>query len=810
MKKTLWNEGWEYWETENEGIPARVPVDTIKLSLPHDAMLSKAAQEKSRNGLNTGYRDGAVSHYRKLFFVEEDKKERTLTLRFDGIYMNSFVYVNGQLAARCPYGYTTFYVPLEDDLKYGQENEIHVIVKNSGAANSRWYSGGGIYRDVYLLEGGRASLLPDRFEITTEDLDGDYAAIRICFTARNRNGYKEDFTALIRVCDENGQTAAEHRIPFRMRAGREFTTGVSLLINNPAVWSADTPSLYTCEVRLMCDGEQADTASDTFGIRTLKLDAKRGLRVNGKPVKLKGTCLHHDSGLLGAATYEEAHVRQLTILKKAGFNAVRMSHHPMAPAMLRACDKVGMYVMDESFDMWTEGKTDFDYSQFFNDWWRRDVEAMVRKDYNHPSVLMYSIGNEIPECGTDRGIELGREMAEFIRSMDPHRYILESVNGVLSVSSAEIDQIVLDIAAGIGEQNASGDINVFMAVMNEHMAEIVNHPLITDRLERITAGMDIAGYNYMSSRYKNDRQAYPNRVIVGSETYPPAIAADWDTVMECPNVIGEFTWTGWDYIGETGIGIVTYDPNVFRGGSLFPNQLSYVGDIDITGVRKPMSYLREVVFDHKKGPYIAVRNPEHYGKQEYRTPWSLGDFSLCWNWDGYEGKPVSVEVFSAAPEVELFLNGYSVGRRPAGRDHGYRAVFDIVYEAGELRAAALDGEEVIGSCILASASAERRISAEPEQTWGDQLIFLPIRVIDEKGILAADAKGKITVDVEGAAVLAGLGSGDYAPVYNYTERKTELFEGQALAILKRQGNGPVTITVESSNYGTCTVRTVVE
>lgn len=806
MYQRLWNEGWEYWETENEGVPARVPEHTKKLVLPHDAMLEKTANAESKNGLNTGYHDGAVSHYRKRFLADEKKAERTLMLKFEGIYMNSFIYVNDQLAAHWPYGYTTFYVSLNDYIEWGRENEIHVIVKNSGASSSRWYSGGGIYRDVYLIEGGDIFLLPDQLKIDTEELDKDYAKVRVRYSLKNKRFKAADIRANIHIYNEKGDVVAETGQLFRIRADSELCMGDSLLIPEPEIWSDETPVLYTCKITLNEGKVELDSAKDAFGIRSLSLDAKRGLRVNGKSVKLRGTCLHHDSGLLGAATYEDAHVRQLTILKQAGFNAVRMSHHPMAPAMLRACDKVGMYVMDETFDMWTQGKTDFDYSNFFNEWWDKDIEAMVRKDYNHPCVILYSIGNEIPECGTDKGIELGHRMANLVKSLDHTRYVLEAVNGILTVSSAEVDQIVLEIAHDLGKNEAAGDINVFMSVMGEHMHEIVNHPLITEKLERIAADMDLIGYNYMSSRYENDKKNYPNRVVVGSETYPPEIVKDWDMILDCPNVIGEFTWTGWDYIGETGIGIVTYDPRIEREGSLFPNQLSGLGDIDITGIRKPMSYLREVVYDHKKGPYIAIRSLEHYGESEIKTPWALGDLSFRWNWKGYEGKPAVIEVYSAAQEVELFVNGKSAGRKAAGKDTGYRTVFEITYTPGELRTDAYENGVITGSCTLFSASDQRRICIQPEEEDGNQLIYLPIKVTDEKGVLAADEFGDIEIKIQGEAELAGFGSGEYAPKYNYTENRARLNYGQALAILRKTGNGRIMVTVESDQYEKCEIR----
>lgn len=807
MKIETFNHNWKFWEDKDAfALVWDIPEIARDITLPHDAMIEREAHAESPNGGNTGYRDGAVYNYVNLFFAPEEYKHKTVMLKFEGVYMNAFVYVNGQLAGKRPYGYSQFYVALNDFLKYGQENEIRVQARNGAMTNSRWYSGGGIYRDVYLLTSELSYIVPDGVCVVTEEAEEALAVLSVSTELANRSHIKEGLTLETILYDDSRKEVARDVIPAVLFAGEEKKLHQRMAVEAPKLWDEHHPNLYTCVTRLyrggsLTEDNLVDEQEAAFGIRTLSLDAKRGLRVNGKEVKLRGACIHHDSGLLGAATYEDAQLRQVKLLKEAGFNAIRMAHHPMASNMLRACDALGMYVMDESFDMWSRSKSDYDYGMNFQEWWERDVEEMVRKDRNHPSVILYSLGNEIPEIGTDYGARLCQQQADKVKQLDPTRYTLASINGIFAAGDA-ISQIVSDIAKSVEERGEvlKGNVNNFMSLMDAYMDDIVNHPALSERLDKACAAVDIAGYNYMTARYEKDVLSYPNRVIVGSETFTPEIARNWELVKKYTQIIGDFTWTGWDYIGEAGIGVPGYQPGEGGFDAGFPVQLAYPGDIDITGYRRPTSYFREIVFGLRKKPYITIQNPYHYGETLIKTPWILSDSVSCWNYPGMEGKPVTAEVYSAGDEVELLLNGRSLGRKPAGAGEDYIVTFEITYEPGTLTAVSYQNGEELGRMELCSAGENRRIVVTPD-TVGKELIYLPVEICDENGVLAADAAEKLTITVEGGAVLAGFGSGSPRPGYNYTESRTKTWNGRALAILKRCGQGSIKVTVKGEAYG---------
>ncbi len=816
MKITNFNRDWKFWTDKNAfALVWDIPDFAKTVTLPHDAMLENPAHADSPNGGNTGFRDGEVYQYVKLLRPQPEDRTQTWMLQFDGIYMNAMVYVNGELAKKCPYGYTGFTVELNDFLRYGEENELRVIVRNSAMTNSRWYSGGGIYRDTWLLTAGETYVEPEGVRVTTESLEADAAVIRVETELKNRaSGYRRLFL-LTEICDADGRTVAEDRIPVALFAGESRRMAERLVIANPQAWSAETPYLYEVKSSLYEEGVTADepverkaeaeivietetgilldTHTDRFGIRMLSVDAKRGFRVNGKTVKLRGACIHHDSGILGAATYYEAEARRVRLLKEAGFNAIRMSHHPAAPALLRACDELGMYVMDEAFDMWQRCKSDNDYGLFFDEWWEADVEAMVKKDYNHPSVVLYSVGNEIPEIGTNHGAKLCHEICEKIKSMDATRFTLASINGVFAAGD-KVPQIMGDLTAELAaEGKLDGNVNDFMTMMDAHMDKIVVHDAITERLDNACANTDIAGYNYMTARYELDGKLRPNRVIVGSETYPPEIARNWALVEKLPQVIGDFTWTGWDYIGEAGVGVPAYRFGEGGFGAQFPCQLAYCGDIDITGFRRPASYFREIVFGLRREPYIAVQNPAKYGQTLIKTPWVISDSVSSWTYPGQEGQPIVVELYAPGDEVELFCNGKSLGRKAAGSAVGYRVLFETVYEPGTLLAVSYEAGAEIGRMELSTAGEERRLvlTAEPLAARGDgeQLVYVAIENRDEKGIVADDRELTLTAEVEGEAEILGFGSANPKTTYNYTGKETETFHGRALLILKKKKAG---------------------
>ena len=807
MIEQKWNDNWKFWvDKDSFALVWDIPEIARNITLPHDAMIEKPAHADSLNGGNTGFRDGDIYTYVKMLHAPEEYKEKTVTLKFEGVYMNAFVYVNGQLAAKSPFGYTTFYAPLNDFLKYGEDNEIRVQVRAGAMTNSRWYSGAGIYRDVYLLESGLTHIVPEGVQVKTENADDAYATLKVATELENKTAVPQDLIIETVIKDNEENVVAKECTSATIFAGENRTLKQRILVENPKLWSAENPKLYTFETKVYENTEAKellDEAVDTFGIRTLSVDAKRGFRVNGKTVNLRGGCIHHDSGLLGAATYEDAQYRQILKMKEAGFNAIRMSHHPMAPAMLRVCDEIGMYVMDETFDMWNRLKSNYDYGLYFQEWWEKDVTAMVRKDYNHPSVILYSVGNEIPEIGTDKGAQTCQELSDKIRSLDDTRYTLASINGVFAAGD-KVDQIVADVVAGLSaEGKLDGNVNDFMTLMDGHLDEIVVHKTISERLEKACAGVDIAGYNYMTARYEQDGKAYPNRVIVGSETYPPEIARNWDLVERLPHVIGDFTWTGWDYIGEAGVGIPAYKWGEGGFGAAFPAQLAYPGDFDITGFRRPASYYREAVFGLRKKPYIAVQNPTHYGEFLIKTPWVISDATASWNWDGMEGKPAIVEVYAQGDEVELLLNGISLGKKAAGKEAGFRTLFETTYEPGILTAISYENGQEIGRSELATAGAERALCVEKEEYVGlknakQELVYVQVEMRDQNGVLASDDNQKITLSVDGEVEVLGFGSGNPKPNYNFNEGTTELFGGRAQIIVKKP-EGKVTLTVTAEN-----------
>lgn len=804
MIEQRFNDNWKFWvDKDSFALVWNIPDIAEDVTLPHDAMIEKPANAESENAGNTGYRDGDIYNYVNLYYGPKEYKDKVVMLKFEGVYMNAFVYVNGQLAGKNPFGYTTFYVPLNDFLRFGQENEIRVQVRNGAMTNSRWYSGGGIYRDVYLLVSGLVHIIPEGVQIKTESADEEYAVLNINTELKNSSHASKELTLETVIRDGMDRVVSRESMPAVLFSQENRTVSQRVTIERPDLWSEDAPALYTCTSRLLDNDYVLDENQEQFGIRTLQLDARRGLRINGKAVKLRGACIHHDSGLLGAATYEPVQFRQIRKLKEAGFNAVRMSHHPMAPAMLRACDALGMYVMDETFDMWNRCKSNYDYGLYFQEWWEKDVTAMVRKDYNHPSVILYSIGNEIPEIGTDHGAKVCNDLGSKVKKLDDTRYTLASINGVFAAGD-QVDRIVSDVVSDLNRTGKiDGNVNDFMTLMDGHLDEIVVHQAITERLEKACAGVDIAGYNYMTARYEMDGEKYPNRVIVGSETYPPDIARNWDMVEKKNYIIGDFTWTGWDYIGEAGVGVPAYQWGEGGFGAGFPCQLAYPGDLDMTGFRRPASYFREVVFGFRKDPYIAVQDPNRYGQKLIKTPWVISDTVSSWTWGGCKGRPVIVEVYSPGTETELLVNKKSCGRKTSGKAAGFRTLFETVYEPGTVTAVSYDenGNE-IGRMELQTAADEYSIVLDAEPEMKEEFIYIDVLLRDGAGNLVTDHDVQLSLHVEGCAGTAGFGSGNPKPTYNFNEGVTETFHGRAQIILMKKGVGEIHVEVNAED-GKC-------
>jgi beta-galactosidase len=783
------NEGWTVGK--KRGFFNLAPDETpVHVTLPHDAMIGQKRNPEAVSGTKKGFFPDKTWEYVKKFDVPVDYRDRRVYFEFEAAYNNAMVYINGDFAGQRPYGYSNFYIKADPFLKYGEANEIKVVVRSHD--DSRWYSGTGLYRNAWIFLAGFTHIALDGVKITAPDIAQERAVVLVATTIENEGVHPQALTVVAEMHDTDGNLVASDSSPFTAFAGEKVTLRQKLYVRSPKLWNVDTPYLYSVRIRLMDGEEVLDEEVHPFGIRSLSLDPEAGLRINGEVVKLRGACIHHDNGVLGAAGISRAEERRVEILKQAGFNAIRSAHNPISKSMLDACDRLGMLVMDECFDMWTETKSDYDYAPNFPTWWEKDVEAMVNKDFNHPSVILYSIGNEIPETGSAHGAAWGRKIVEKIRSLDNTRYVTNSINGLLSV----LDQIV-----NMMHNQVSGDLNSTMANAGDMMKQAQATELVTKLVAESFAVVDIAGYNYADNRYVMDKELFPNRIIVGSETFPRDITNNWKLVKEHGHVIGDFTWTGWDYLGEVGIGKPYREEGVHDMSGNYPWLIAYCGDIDITGHRRPASYYREIVFGLRKEPYIAVQRPEQFGKPPVNNPWSWSDSISSWSWEGHEGKTIIVEVYSDADEVELLLNGEPVGRAGAGEVSGYKAVFETVYAPGELTAVAYTSGSESGRMTLRSAGVGVNLKAEADRSQivadDHDLAFVSISFVDNEGILKPLSERKVTVTVGGAGFLLGFGSAKPKTEESYTDHEHTTYNGRALAVIRPTGEGKIRVAVEA-------------
>ena len=800
MTRTSFNAGWAVRPKVSLFAEFSGPVSPPQpVTLPHDALIGLPRSADSAQGSHTGYFPDGTFEYSKTFEVPEDYRGKRVALEFQGVYRDAMVFVNGDFAGQRPFGYSTFNIRLDPFLKYGQANTIRVDARVH--QDSRWYSGAGIYRDTFLSVTELVHLAANGVRIATPDITARRAVVDVATTVENEGLATATVTVGTELYD-GGNVVAVGSAPVTLKAGSTAVVRQRLYVTEPKPWGVDTPHLYSARTELRDALEVLQEDTTTFGIRSLQLDPFNGLQINGETVKLRGACIHHDNGVLGAATIARAEERRVQLLKEAGFNSVRSAHNPVSQAMLDACDKHGMLVMDETFDVWTEGKSSFDYSLSFPEWWERDVEAMVAKDFNHPSVVLYSIGNEIPETGSGLGSGWGRQIVEKIRSLDSTRYTTNGINGFVSV--------IADAAAMMKQAGAADDskgVNAMMSEAGDVMGRIGASQLVSERTAESHAAVDVAGINYGDSRYVLDKELFPNRIIVGTETFPNQIDANWKLVKENPHVIGDYTWTGWDYLGEAGIGRVQYNDESEGAPSLaapYPWLLAWCGDIDITGCRRPASYYRETVFGLRHEPYIAVQRPRNYHREHGMGPWTWTDSISSWSWDVAAGSPVKVEVYSDADEVELLLNGKAVGRVPAGPDHRFRADFELTYEPGELVAVGYINGAEQGRTTLRTAGADVRLTADADRTElvadHSDLSYVAIEFRDADGSLATNVEHSVTVTVEGAGVLQGLGSARPDTTETYTAENHTSFDGRLLAVVRPTTEGGITVRISADGF----------
>jgi hypothetical protein len=751
MKKISFNTGWT--------------LGGKAVTLPHDAQISEKRGADVSNG-GHGYFPGGIYTYEKTFEAPEEWEGKTILIEFEGVYKNATVSLNGKELIFHPYGYTGFFAELRE-LMIGGGNTLTVTADNSKLPNSRWYSGSGIYRPVWLYVCEKDGLRPESVKISTVSIDP--AMVRITSPVPVR-------------ADVDGITGE----------GRDFT----LTIPGAKLWSDETPNLYTARITA---GED-DTIEIPFGIREIRWSNK-GLFINGNETLLRGGCVHHDSGILGAATYAESEDRRVRILKENGFNAIRSAHNPASKALLSACDRYGMYVMDETFDMWYNRKNPYDYGLDFNEWWERDTTAMVERDFNHPSVILYSIGNEVAEPFEQKGIDAGRRMVDLCHRLDPSRPVTCGTNLMIIGRAAKGQGIYQDgeqkTGGGEGKpekegQNASLMFNIMASFVGSGMNKGGNSKKVDALTTPFLDSLDIAGYNYGSGRYPLEGKAHPGRVVFGSETFPQDIWKNWQMVKKYPYLVGDFMWTSWDYLGEAGIGAWSY-----TGGMPFnrpyPWVLAGAGVIDILGIPDGSCKYTSTVWGLEKNPVIAVRPVNHPGVRPSKSVWRGTNAMLSWSWEGCKGNKALVEVYSDQDKVELLINGKSAGRKKVKE---CKAIFKVKYVPGMIKAIAFDanGREA-GRTVLVSAAGERKIAVRPEKTEvkPGEIVYVPVNIEGVNGVVESNADRKLTVTVEGGELLA-FGSANPCTEEQYHTGSFTTYYGRSLAVVRAGEAGRVSVS----------------
>ena len=793
MKGTFLDEKWTYRKGYLDSITMLDSDPGETVNLPHDGMIGSEVSKDAPAGSDSGFFTGGLSNYTKNIFFPEEWKEGYTGLGFDGVMMNATVDVNGSRVAQCHYGYAPFFVDLSEHVTFGQENRITVNVNTSMQPASRWYTGSGIYRSVSLMHGPRVHIVPDGVFVYTKDIADGYAFLEAVIDVENTGNSNRMAEVVISLYPEGSSNAsAETKRVIKVSHGKTVQARMQIIVKDPLLWDADHPQLYTAKAVVTDIGEYrthfeedekktTDEASVLFGIRTVSADPVRGLLINGKSVKLKGGCLHHDNGLLGSVTMTSCEERKIRKLKEAGFNAVRTAHNPPSAALIECCDRLGMYVFDEAFDAWFIGKRGGDYHQFFEADWKKDLTAFVKRDRSHPSVIMWSTGNEIPERGgLGSGYERATLLAETIRALDGTRPVS---NGICSFWCG------LDDSLAVGWNHAQNSGDGFKTTLWETASE------------PFTNGLDVVGYNYMEEIYERDHEMYPERVILGSENFPKEIGFRWPMVEKLPYVIGDFTWTAWDYIGEAGIGKAAYvdpeDPDAPRNPwdlmppatSPYPWRLANDADFDITGNIMPQGEYRSIVWGSGKTKLYSM-HPDTYGKKEIVSMWGFPYVLSNWTYPGYEGKNIELVVFSAAEEVEVLVNGKSIGRKNVCMEKPmpYTARFETVYESGEVIAIGFkDGKEISRDTLI-TAGAPAFLKITPDKTQmradGHDLIYAQIDVCDKDGHTVPDAEIALKASVNGAGILAGFGSSAPVTDENYTDDDAVTYRGRAMLIIR--------------------------
>lgn len=711
--------------------------------------------------VNGGFTTGGTGWYRKSFVLPDGQSAKLIVIQFDGIYMNPEIWINGISLGSHPYGYTSFWFDITSQVKFGKSNILAVKVRNEGE-NSRWYSGSGIYRHVWLKVLDPVHVAQWGTSITTPEVNAASAKVNIKTRVNNQSDNALQVKLVTYILNARGEEAnkTESAQMIEKRSLSEFIQDVN--VTKPDLWSTGSPTLYTAISEVYTEDKLTDRIETKFGIRTIQFDVVNGFQLNGTTLKLKGGCFHHDNGSLGSRSFDRAEERRVELLKTSGFNAIRCSHNPPAPAFLDACDRLGMLVIDETFDMWSEGKNANDYHLYFEKWWQKDIESMIQRDINHPSIILWSIGNEIPGMDSPEVVKTAQLLAGFVHKSDPSRLVTAAVNG------------------------------------------------LNPRKDPFFATLDIAGYNYGSQgdHLKNnlfdvDHIRVPSRIMVQTESYPLEAFKSWMDVTDHAWLLGDFVWTAFDYIGEASIGWRGY----FQEQKFYPWNLAFCGDLDICGWKRPQSYYRDALWmANQISLFVKPPKPsfEENPNREFWSKWHWLDAVADWNWNGYENTQLEVSVYSSCEEVELFLNNKSFGRKKTDRSTEFKAIWNVPYLAGELKSIGYAGKKQVNTAILRTANEPSQIKLTADRNEikaeGQDLCYITVELLDEKGVRNPKSENLVKFEIEGSGKIIAVGNANPMSIESNQASVRKAWQGRCLVVVKSdQNKGKITLKASSGD-----------
>ena len=743
------------------------------LDLPHDWSIEGTLDVKNPMGNDGGYFPAGLGCYRKTFTLPASVKGKLVSIYFEGVYMNAEVSINGKLLGVHPYGYTSFSYDLTPYLKLYDKNVLSVRVDNSKQKNCRWYSGSGIYRHVWMVVSDPIHVAQWGVTVTTPNVSTKKATVIVKTLVKNETGLAQNVSLRTTLLDANARTAGENQQEVQLPANSEKEVEQIVQVSKPLLWTPETPNLYQAQVRIEKNKKVVESIKTSFGIRSIKFTTENGFQLNGKTVKINGGCVHHDNGCLGAAAFDRAEERRVQILKSAGFNAIRTSHNPPSEAFLDACDRLGMLVIDEAFDGWKERKNDYDYAMYFDTWWQRDLEAMVLRDRNHPSIIMWSIGNEVIERKKPEAVAIAKMLVDCVHKNDPTRPVTSAMTAW------------------------DNDWDIFDPLMATH---------------------DVCGYNYQLHRAPSDHERVPSRVIVQTESYPRDAFANWKMVQSHNYILGDFVWTALDYLGESSIGRWYYPgdkPGESWEGVFFPWHGAYCGDIDLTGWRKPISHYRSMLYNDNEKLYMAVREPNPDLGKIKTTGWAVWPTWESWTWPGYEGKELEVEVYSKYHKVRLYLNQKLIGEQATTEEHEFKATFNVPYAKGELKAVGVVDNNEVETTLLQTSGEAAKIKLIADRTKifanGQDLSFVTVEVTDKDGKLQPNAENLLQFKIDGPGIIAGIDNANMKDVDPYVGTSRKTWHGRALVVVrstKSAGNIKLTVSSKGLNNAVENIITV--